>query len=73
MIREGGRVRVGEVGEKENMGGGDNGDEDEVDVDGWTAEKELGITYRNFQECVVRLVGQVVRTGEEERSNMWAV
>lgn len=35
-------------------------------MDGRTAERELGIAYRSFRECVGSFLGYVVRKREED-------
>ncbi len=43
---------------------GNNSGDVEVGVDGWTTEKELGITCRDFRQCVGDLIRQVIRPSE---------
>jgi nucleoside-diphosphate-sugar epimerase len=68
IIREGERFGAGKVSEKETMDGSGDEGECEIDVDGWTAERELGIKYRSFRDSVGDLVGQVVRMRDEDAS-----
>ena len=67
IFRAGAISSPGQIDQKENtMAGSKNYGEGEVGVDGWTAERRLGVTPRGFQKCVADLLRQVVSMTEED-------